>query len=607
MADPTRRDRLVPFDPIPEVWQRNLSALGAVDAALHDLILSANFPSTARPALGLDDSPTYRLEAGGEGPVWLGDSSIPRGRAEEVWARAGVERGNIALPTCDDGALVALALARLPRESAVFVFAERAWHVAAALKLHDVSSAIAGGRCYLLLGDDPEAALRAVFGAHTGLLPPTQIVHPFHVEAARLGRIEAACGEVGRDVMVAREQALAAVPAARGGAGKFRFAVCGMRGGSGAGRLARAVGRAAESLGWEVCVAVADDPRRADPRLHAAALLRHGADLTVFVGHEASLLPRAAELGVLGCWRLDMSGARPGDMLELAATPAIHERLREAPGFDECKIYPLYYGADDGETNEVLLERGCDEVSAGALLVGDLPDISAAALELELHTHRTLLAALVRGCEDAWAADRVLNPHVLIASASERLGLVFDLGTREAAAWLRLVTASVWPHVVRRRVAEVLYAAGFAVHVAGRGWDEVARVRVVAPDAWEMLANVCDYSAAVLVEPGDPLHPCLFEILARGVPTLAYGEVSALAAGCGVESSAVRFVQSFRGPTELGTLAGALATVAGVGVADRAAIRRAVLATDGYRRRLSALREALSEQKTPIIRHAGDA
>ena len=168
-------------------------------AELEQLALPAHW----RPAAALDGSLTYRTDAAGEQPAWLGGAAAPRARADGLLV--GFQPGdyNPSLPEIAAGAELQLLLSRLPYYQAVYVFGTEFTSLAAVLRVCDLSSAISAGRCVFVPPGREEAFLREHLAAHPGLLHPGNIVVLPGVADERIQGLCRICERVARDVLQA--------------------------------------------------------------------------------------------------------------------------------------------------------------------------------------------------------------------------------------------------------------------------------------------------------------------------------------------------------------------------------------------------------------------
>ena len=134
----------------PPVFSANLAALAADQPQLADELRQVVLPETWRPALALDDFPTYRLEPPGQPPAWLGGSAVPLTRARARLAKLEFAGKNPALPACGAGAEAHYLLERLPSHLAMYIFEAEIAVLAAVLRVQDWSAAITHGRCALV-------------------------------------------------------------------------------------------------------------------------------------------------------------------------------------------------------------------------------------------------------------------------------------------------------------------------------------------------------------------------------------------------------------------------------------------------------------------------
>ena len=93
--------RPAPLD--EHAWAANLAAVAAEDSELAASSQAVVLPETWRPAWGLDDSLTFRVESPGEPAAWLGGTAAPIRRAQAVLGETKNPGTNIALPCLGAG------------------------------------------------------------------------------------------------------------------------------------------------------------------------------------------------------------------------------------------------------------------------------------------------------------------------------------------------------------------------------------------------------------------------------------------------------------------------------------------------------------------------
>lgn len=520
-------DTLRPASLEPALWDRNLAALAAEDAAFAASLQEVPLPSGWQPAWAVDGFLSFRIEARGQPPTWLGETAAPLARARGVTAELDAGGRNVALPLLGAGAELCHLLERLPPQLAIFIF-ESDWNVlAAVLRAHDLSRAIAGGRCVLLRPDDEAASLESRLESHPGLLPPANIVLPELASPRRVGEIKRICETVGNAIHLrrgARLRALVEVELPAVGAER-RLAVLALRPQPADHFIAGCLQRAARQSGWKACSLTGASPYAADALAHCEELSRFEPASTVCVNHARSALP-LPPVGHSFAWYLDESTVpervSPNGGTLLAGSPRVTEALRRA-GAETAAVHAWYAACevpDEGEPEQA----GC-QPNAGVLIVGDLPDDKPRTYRIDHSAHQRLWNTLRRLTAKAWETPRVLQPHALLASAERESGArLTDAELREMM--LRLIERVLVPSVTLEQIARVLEEAGHDVLTLGHGWQRVETRHVkplagslteIAERRWELRPRACVFAGQT-----DPLTPTLLHAASAGWPLILH-------------------------------------------------------------------------------------
>jgi hypothetical protein len=513
-------DDASPLNPDSKVWQCNLSAWRAVDAPSAAVLERMELPAAWRAVQALDDEPTWRLEPAGTRPEWLGGSAVPVGRAAALLEGFQTGGANATLPGIGTGAELALLLAGLPAHTAVFVF-EADWRrVAAVLRVRDLADALRRRQCVLVPPTDARGWLRALLTEHAGLLPPGNILRLPDASAAQVEAVRVVVQQVNDDAARQRQQRLTTVLAAPRSApsATARLAIVSLAPDSRAQAAARALSTAAEGAGWPILHTGVSGPLDAHLLVHAERLAAFAPTTTVGVAHGRPALP-AALLGRWCVWHLGTADVpeqvEPDGTLRLAASPTVAAALRAA-GAAEAELHPLYWACEP----EALPEPS-DTVGTEVLLLGDLPDDSAAGSDVRLPTHTRLWEQLQRVLAERWAAPRVLPAEGALRSAEQASNARVGAPALRQR-FLRLIDAVLRPAAVLRQLCAALSAAGQRVAVAGRGWERLDATPVArwGTDADQVAgdAGTPPPRAIVIAGRSDPLGPDVLAAAARGWP-----------------------------------------------------------------------------------------
>lgn len=525
-------DALHPATLPPETWSANLAALVVEQPALAEEVKRTALPESWRAAVALDGFVTFRTEPPGEPAAWLGGTAAPLTRARSRLAKFDHAGKNPALPTCGAGAELDFLLTRLPAQVAVFVFEADIRVLAALLRAHDWSSAIADSRCVLVPPGREKAYLAELMESQPGLLPPGEILLPDLVSASRLAELReigehlhrrtseqrtTAISQLRSQGVLLAPQSRASSPRAEPVIAPARVAVLVLKPHATSFRTAECLARAAADLSWPVLHRATTDPRHVHPLSHCRALADFRPTLTVSVGGPHVRLP-LMPAGANCVWVLEELGgdtAPPSDgTLYLAASPLIAAGLR-SHGVPEESVRNWYWACEE--------EAGADAVESKPpiLVLGDLPDVRPETYGIQQPLHRKLWSRLTTIVAETWETPRILEPQKLLVLAERQSGVeVRDPVLR--ASLVRVSERALIPAVILEQIAQVLAASPLPVLTIGRGWERMrgARLRPCADSVFDIAAADCEVSPAACICAGqhDPLTPALLRAAARGWP-----------------------------------------------------------------------------------------
>lgn len=538
-------------EPDSQIWRANLGALAAEHADLARRIEDTRVPAHWRPVVALDGSLTFRTEAPGEPACWLGGTAAPATRASSCLCEFQPAEANVALPAIAAGAELTLLLERMARHNAVFVLEPDLSHIAAVLRLIDLSDEIRSGRCALVDPDDELAFLRGLLKTRPGLLPPAEIVCPASVSPERIQSVRELCervhGEIGRERRAAREALCASVAAKPTDASRApRPAILALSPQRATHRTAENLARAAARLGWESCVCALDGPWAADTTIHLQRLSAFAPDLLFSINHAHDRLPFAWDGSSCECYlsaydvpdKLD-----DGSALRLGTSPAVVSALGAA-GCPPERIMEFFWACDPADAS-----CNAPDCTDKIVLVADRPDASAAACGVVQPTHRKLWSRLRTTAEQCWETRDIASPEALLRLA-ERASDV-RLGEPSLRRRMqRLVERVLIPAVVVERIQQALRDAASELVVVGQGWSscEEANWSCAAESLFELpdAGAAVRPLAAVFAGRRDPLSAELVHAGALGWPLLlhASGGVSP-ASGLGTVLEPGRHLRTF--------------------------------------------------------------
>lgn len=531
--DVARLDEIQSAAPDASVWAENLAALRDVAPDIADWIDRAVPADSWRPCLGLDGWPTWRIEAPGEAPRWLGATAAPLTRARALLAEAALGDRNPGLLDIGAGAELVELLRCLPRHCCVFVFVANPSAVAAVLRLHLIAAALRTARVAFIPFSTCEQTLSALLARYEGLLPPARLLCAPSDASDAIESAQRCCERAAQTAARTRATALAAL--SRGAADSAaaaksvtrdsspplaaeRACILSLTGAAGAAACADLLADAARELQWPALCSVVRGPRDVHLLPHCRLIFEHEPTLTIGVGHDPAALPVALG-GVLAEWRIDApadAGERDAGAASqlsertriLAASPRIAELCRTR----NETVTPFYWACDERDLNADVEAAGRETARMPPLihLIGDFPDDDVAAAGVQHPTHKLLWNALRDVAAMAVRADTITRAAALLAEAQRRTGLVI----REddvRARFLRVIEERLVPAAVWRRILEALPREQVRLAGVGLGWG-----RVDIPDA-RIVPDMTPAAAIVAGYP-DPLSAELLRTAARGVP-----------------------------------------------------------------------------------------
>lgn len=522
----TPLDAVAALEPDPQVWAANLAAIAAESPSFAESLRATVLPPAWRAVRALDGSPTWRLEAAGEPPRWLGDTAAPRVRAEAQLASVRTGDSNLAVPSVGTGAELDTLLGRMQPQQAIYVFERDARHLAAVLRIRDLAGVIARSRCVILPPDGELEHILALLDRWPGMLPPGTLLNVVSAAAGEVRHAQQVCEAAARTAGHRRAETLsflrkAGAQAAPSGSAP-RLALLALGGRAPDVRRARELAAAAERLGWPAELLPGDDPRRADPVFHCRELARFGPTLLVSIGHDLDALPAPPSAPALRLVPELIEALRQGGRAgagSLAASPKIAAALRDAGAAPE-RVIDLWHAAP-----RALLEAEVPLAAGGTLVfVGDRPDSRAAACGIEQPTHKRLWEALRTQTTERWDTLDVERPAALLRAAEAACGLELR-GDSLREQMLRLIELTLIPSVVAERILRLLLAHADEVLLVGNGWrnDTPHRCRLLADDPGGLepraLAPVC---AAIVPQQTDPLSETLLATAALGWPLVVF-------------------------------------------------------------------------------------
>lgn len=608
VLDLGRLDQARPHDPPAQIWSDNLAALRASQPGLAFEIANLSLPDTWRPVLGLDDTPTWRIEPPGQPPQWLAGSAAPGSRAAALLRDVALADRNPALASLGAGAELRLLLDRLARWQAVYVFEENLLVLAAVLRTVPLAAALADGRCVLVPPRQEEQFLIELLERQPGMLPPGNLICLPIVPRPRLDELRSLCERVAQRVSGARTARLDSLRSqtarVRPGTGRTpRLASAALSPDPLAHWLAGRLRDCARSLDWAAVACVMDRPNHVGPLPHAEQLRDLGPNLIICVNHAPAWLP--LKVGATICqWHLneyDVPVSLPAedDTLHLAASPRIARALSNAAA-PPTRIVEFFHAVPHDA-----FAAPPEAATSCVWIIGDLPDPRPVACGIEHSSHRHLWEVLGRVVAAAWERGEPFAPEALLRSAERSSGVEISASSLRQQ-WLMLTERVLIPSVALEAAAGIAASAGLEIGTVGTGWPRLNNpaIRVLAAGEAELPALTAPRPLAVIFAGRpDPVSFALTFVAAAGYPVLLHGPRGAsLHVQLGPLLRPEEHVATFAGPRELRLALAALQTNPAAALQRAQRAREHVRAHHTLRSRLQRLAERL-----PTGREGGDA
>ena len=506
---------------------------------------------------------------------------------------------NPSLPSIAAGAELKLLLDRLPYYQAVYVFGAESASLAAVLRVSDLSSAIAAGRCVFVPPGHEEAVLREHLAAHPGLLHPGNIVVLPGVADERIRELCRTCERVARDVLQARvarlnelRKAAAATTADEAGQ---RLAVIALTPEAASRVASEAITGAARALGWPAACCRIGGPEDMHVLPHCEKLAALSPNLTICVNHPPERVPLRLR-GAVCEWVT--SAARvpatlPADgKLWLAASPHVAAALRSAAG-DGANVREWYWGCESG-SDDAIEAKPEDYV----LLVADWPTDDPDACGIEQPSHQQLWQHLRQMAAKCWDGREILQPAGLLARAEQATGV--HLGEASLRPWLLLlIEDALIPAAITGTIVRALASEPIRVKAVGRGWSERPgkEIEVLAEHLFELPDHGASLRprAAIFAGSIDPLSPALLHAGVLGWPLLVHSPgAQRLGAALGQILHPEQHLLPFAGRTELRAALGATIQDRQQACRRAARTRQHLRENHSYERRLEQLGELVA-------------
>jgi hypothetical protein len=513
-AAPTRD-----LDPAP--WEANLAALRRTQPQLARTLEQVSLPTTWRNATALDGAPTFRTETSDDPPTWFAGTAAPATRARALAGGLDLRDRNLALPAIGHPALVAQLLSSLPAHVALYVFERDTTHLAAALRLVDLSAGIRAIRCILVPPSDEEAWLTEWLSQHPGLMPPGTVAFPMLASLERCVELRQLSERVSRRVLQYRNDRLAELVATPTPAASDppRLAVLALRTDPLAHAVSAGLAAAAAAAGWPIHHEAVRGPADMHSLAQVERVAAFGPTQFVAVGHGARSFPLGTNLP-RASWLLAPAhlpdASHVGDGRLLVATSELQDQLRGRGVAAE--LLPCAYDPSWERDARHDLPAG---LAADVVLLGEIPAETAAVHGVTQLSQVRLWDAALKIARQAWSEPALWRPGALL----ERAQRATDIRVQDPELRTRLGRRCVQAVLPRAAIESVVAACRSAqrpVHWLGPRPIEIggATIAPLGNDLTQVPAALADRGcpSCVLVGGGPLLLPALPTICGVGCP-----------------------------------------------------------------------------------------
>ncbi len=474
-------------------WEQNLAALTKAQPQVANKIRPVEIPDTARPAVGRDGTPTWRL-LNEEGKLcWFGGTSMPTVSASEILADFGGTSANVALPGILSGIEALVILGKLPRHAALFVVEDDPLQLRLALSLRDYRREIESRRLVFMLGPELSEAWVLLAKREPGFLMPATLITVAQKTPGKIRELQARLEVAAQES--AAEQANQITRLAKSIAQAMknrttpstRIAVLGTDPRPHSILFARQLARAVGANGGANKVCLPDTPAGCHlaARIHALADFQANAALLAnsSPGPLGSLLPADFPL-LLFFWDDDalasasLSAWTPASHVVVGSQSQRMRLLEKGVKPEQVSLGGIAVeesGKNPPPSDGIVLDDELIEVA----VIGDLPDTQPESWDITLHSHLAIwesLQEVARESIDRWECvedgDEACHVEELFALAEERSGVhLQEESLREQFAVL--ITKCLMPAIRGRVLSETLVACGASVSAWGTHWPKI--------------------------------------------------------------------------------------------------------------------------------------
>lgn len=508
----------------PDCWDRNVTALRRQQPALADKLVQITLPDHWQASQALDDWATWRIEAEGERPSWLGQSSLPKQRAQTLLSAYETGDLNASLPGIGSGAELRSLLDRLPSYKAVYVFEHDLPALVAVLRAHDFSTALDAWRFIPIDRASADHDLNQILGAEPGLLPPGNIVGLPEHASQQLQSIQAICQPLAQRIIAQRESVLSehlqTLPSFKDTQATL---LVGFQYSPVTEHAAQLWLEAAKSAGTSVDVHLVSTPREAHLLALVQKLVKFGPARIVCLDHGVNLLP-AALRDRAQPWFLKAESvtafhrtvvANKESLLALRDKPVYAASPRIAEEIDAFSMKPQQcFWATPTHLSPALTAQ-----DGAIVFLDDLPAIEPAAYGIIQPTQKRIFNALLEVLRQAFNQDshQSAGGYLFQAEQTAQLEITEPQLRSRLQQWVR---QALLPAVALSDMAHDFIRDGRKIVGCGAGWKRLSELPLTAESValrWLMNADE-PIAAAISMRPFDPLDPAALLAAGRGIP-----------------------------------------------------------------------------------------
>lgn len=523
-------DTLPPCSESPDhlVLAANIDALATYCGPTAERLRTVELPPSTRSVVGRDGNRTFVWSDAAGRLEWLGRTSIPTVRAEELIAAFEPGSRNVLLRGVGSGEEIRLLLGRLAPYQAVFVLEEDPAVAALVLRLRDFSGDLRRGRLVILVAGDVWGELKRFLCDHPGFLTPERVLcWPWFAAAdvaaisdqlSSVNSVVAASRNASRQELRSGRLALEHVARSRAIAVVSNVADWSVL------EFAARLRHAAGIDGFPCETAVLDCPACVHPdaveRKVWEAKPSHVVLLDVLPDGLQCALPKASTMVSVSHQQplaAEWLGRLPDDARLVVMTAEQHEQAVSA-GVSPDRVVLLRPAATPGLGD--LVEAG----RKGLIVVADGPDASPEAVGLHLSSHVALWSTAKHWIERHVGDYTNERAEEVLAAAEAKLGIRLTSDEVRQGLIVR-IREVLGPAVIGSMICQRLLETGREFDLYGSGWEHDARMAQRHGGRWplpsELVKALAGRGLAIIVGLDGGESQPLLDCAAAGLVTFA--------------------------------------------------------------------------------------